>query len=71
MPSKFVDELPIFHEEQEIAQRYFFGYLTIRDKAEKDSELLAVINLNPWFWITVEHSLLVAMFSVGAHLRSR
>jgi hypothetical protein len=62
MPNDFVSELHIFHEEQDIAQRYFFGYLTIRDKAAKDSELLSVIRLNPWFWITVEHGLLLAMF---------
>jgi hypothetical protein len=62
MPSRFLSELTIFHEEQAIAQRYFFGYLTIRGKAAKDKELLDVINLNPWFWITVDHSLLLATF---------
>jgi len=62
MPRSFVGELTIFHEEQAIAQRYFFGYLTIRNKAAEDSELLGVINLNPWFWITVDHSLLLATF---------
>jgi hypothetical protein len=62
MPTDFVSELTIFHEEQAIAQRYFFGYLTIRNKAAEDSELLGVINLNPWFWITVDHSLLLATF---------
>jgi AbiU2 len=62
MPRSFVGELTIFHEEQAIAQRYFFGYLTIRNKAAEDSELLGVINLNSWFWITVDHSLLLATF---------
>ena len=62
MPGKFISELTIFHEEQAIAQRYFFGYLTIRDKAAGDKELLGVINRNPWFWITVDHSLLLATF---------
>lgn len=62
MPSRFLSELAIFHEEQAIAQRYFFGYLTIRDKAAEDKELLGVINRNPWFWITVDHSLLLGTF---------
>jgi hypothetical protein len=59
-PTDFVSELTIFHEEQAIAQRCFFGYLAIRDKAAKDNELLGVINLNPWFWTTVYYSLLLA-----------
>jgi hypothetical protein len=50
MPSRFLSELTIFHEEQAIAQRYFFGYLTIRNKAAEDKELLGAINRNPWFW---------------------
>jgi hypothetical protein len=61
-PTDFVSELTIFHEEQAIAQRCFFGYLAIRDKAAKDNELLGVINLNPWFWTTVYYSLLLATF---------
>jgi hypothetical protein len=62
MPNKFLDELAIFHDEQSMAQRYFFGYLTIRSRAAKDSKLRGVIRSNPWFWITVDHSLLQATF---------
>jgi AbiU2 len=62
MPSTFSSELAIFHEEQEIAQRYFFGYLAIREKAAEDKELLGVINRNPRFWTTVDHGLVLAMF---------
>jgi hypothetical protein len=62
MPNRFLSELTIFYEERAIAQRYFFGYLTIRNKAAEDKKLLGVINQNPWFWITVEHSLLLATF---------
>jgi ribosomal protein S16 len=45
-----------------LAQRYFFCYLTIRNKAAEDKELLAVIKSNPWFLTTVDHSLLLATF---------
>jgi DNA-binding CsgD family transcriptional regulator len=62
VPGDFFRELTIFHEEQAIAQRYFFSYLTIRDKAVEDKELLAVIKSNPWFLTTVDHSLLLATF---------
>ena len=62
MPSRFSSELSIFHEEQEIAQRYFIGCLAIRDKAAEDKELLGVINRNPWFWTTVDHGLVLATF---------
>ena len=44
MPSKFIRELTIFHEEQAIAQRCFFGYLAIRNKALEDKSC--------WGWST-------------------
>jgi hypothetical protein len=66
MSSKFLNELTIFHEEQAIAQRCFFGYLAIRDKASEDKELLGFIKSNPWFWSTVDYSLLLgALLGLG------
>jgi hypothetical protein len=62
MSGDFVRELEIFRTEQEVAQQYFFGYLAIRKKAEEDRELLGVVNLYPWFWVTVDHSLLLGTF---------
>ncbi|MGO9060275.1 MAG: hypothetical protein ACLQU2_23270 [Candidatus Binataceae bacterium] len=62
MANKFADELKIFQEEEAAAQQYFYAYLTVAEMAERDSELLQLIHLHPWFWFSVHHAMLVATF---------
>jgi hypothetical protein len=62
MANKFADELKIFQEEEAAAQQYFYAYLTVAEGAKRDSELLQLIHLHPWFWISVHHAMLVATF---------
>ena len=62
MTKKFVDELEIFQVEEAAAQQYFFGYLTITQKAAEDGEFLSLIHLYPWFWVTAHHAMFMATF---------
>jgi hypothetical protein len=62
MTSNFVDELKIFHTEEAAAQQYFYAYLTVGEMAKENKELLQLIQLHPWFFVSAHHAMLVAMF---------
>jgi hypothetical protein len=58
----FVDELELFRTEEEVAQQYFFCYLSIRTLAAAEPEVLKTINATPLFWITTHHAMLLSAF---------
>jgi hypothetical protein len=58
----FVDELELFRTEEEVAQQYFFCYLSVRTLAAAEPEVLKTINATPLFWITTHHAMLLAAF---------
>lgn len=58
----FVDELELFRTEEEVAQQYFFCYLSIRTLAAAESEVLKTINATPLFWIRTHHAMLLSAF---------
>jgi ABC-type transport system involved in cytochrome c biogenesis permease component len=60
--TEFEIELEIFRREEESAQQFFFAYLSVRAAALSDPNVLRTINLNPLFWITAHHSMLLAAF---------
>jgi ACT domain-containing protein len=60
--TEFEKELEIFRTEEETAQQYFFSYLSIRDLAGKNDDVLNVINTTPLFWVTVHHAMLLSAF---------
>jgi hypothetical protein len=55
-------ELEIFRTEEETAQQYFFSYLSIRDLAGKNTDVLNMMNSTPLFWITTHHAMLLSTF---------
>ena len=59
--TEFEKELEIFRTEEETAQQYFFSYLSIRDLAGKNDDVLKVINTAPLFWVTVHHAMLFSL----------
>jgi hypothetical protein len=64
--TEFENELEIFRTEEETAQQYFFSYLSIRDLAGKNDDVLNVINTTQLFWVTVHHAtLLSALVALG------
>jgi AbiU2 len=58
----FVDELELFRTEEEVAQQYFFCYLSVRTMAAAKPEVLKTINDTPLFWITTHHAMLLSAF---------
>ncbi len=58
----FVDELELFRTEEEVAQQYFFCYLSVRTLAAAEPEVLKTINATPLFWITTHHAMLLSAF---------
>jgi hypothetical protein len=58
----FVDELELFRTEEEVAQQYFFCYLSVRTLAAAQAEVLKTINDTPLFWITTHHAMLLSAF---------
>jgi HEPN superfamily AbiU2-like protein len=58
----FERELEIFRTEEEVAQQYFFAYLSVRSMAAADREVLQIMNVNPLFWITAHHAMLLSAF---------
>jgi hypothetical protein len=57
--NSFEHELAIFSTEEEIAQQYFFSYLSIRSG---DIHVIRAMNTNSLFWITTRDALLLAAF---------
>jgi hypothetical protein len=58
----FVDELELFRTEEEVAQQYFFCYLSVRTLAAAEPEVLKAMNATPLFWITTHHAMLLSAF---------
>jgi hypothetical protein len=58
----FERELEIFRAEEETAQQYFFSYLSVRNLAGTNAEVLSTMNATPLFWITTHHAMLLATF---------
>ena len=57
-----LDELENFRMEQEAAQQYFFGYLSLQLIPSSNPEVLAKLNDTPGFWITARYALLLSAF---------
>jgi hypothetical protein len=60
--TKFERELEIFRTEEEVAQQYFFAYLSVRSIAAADGSILKMMNVNPLFWVTTHHAMLLSAF---------
>jgi hypothetical protein len=58
----FEKELEIFRTEEEVAQQYFFAYLSVRSLAARNEHVLEAMNDTPLFWITTHHAMLLAAF---------
>lgn len=58
----FEQELEIFRKEEETAQQHFFAYLSVREHAASNIEVLRAMNTTPLFWLTTHHALLVSAF---------
>jgi hypothetical protein len=58
----FEQELEIFRKEEEAAQQQFFAYLSVRELAASDTEVLRAMNTTPLFWLTTHHAMLVSAF---------
>jgi hypothetical protein len=60
----FEHELEIFRTEEETAQQCFFCYLSIRDLAGRDADVIRIMNVTPLFWVTAHHTMLLATFVI-------
>ena len=58
----FEQELEVFRKEEEISQQQFFAYLSVRELAASDTEVLRAMNTTPLFWLTTHHAMLVSAF---------
>lgn len=58
----FEEELEVFRTEEEVAQQYFFAYLSVRSLAASSKDVLANMNTTALFWRTTHHAMLVAAF---------
>src|SRR5450759_4349478 len=58
----FEDELEIFRTEEEVAQQYFFCYLSVRNISAANGDVLKMMNTTPLFWITTHNAMLLAAF---------
>jgi AbiU2 len=58
----FENELEIFRTEEQIAQQYFFAYLSVRSLIARNEDVLRMINKAPLFWATCHHAMLLAAF---------
>jgi hypothetical protein len=57
-------ELEMFRTEEEGAQQYFFGYLSLQLVPGKNPDVLAKMNETSTFWITTRYALLMSAFVV-------
>jgi hypothetical protein len=60
--TSFERELEIFRTEEEVAQQYFFAYLSVRGLAAANSDVLKMMNTTPLFWATTHHAMLLSAF---------
>jgi hypothetical protein len=60
----FVDELEVFRREEESAQQYFFGFLSLQLVPHANPDVLRKMNETPAFWITTRYALLMSAFMV-------
>ena len=56
----FVDELEVFRREEESAQQYFFGFLSLRLVPHANPDVLRKMNETPAFWITTRYAPLMS-----------
>ncbi|QIP02990.1 hypothetical protein [Bradyrhizobium symbiodeficiens] len=59
-----LEELDIFGNEQDAAQRYFFGYLSMHRIPAANPDVLRRMNDDSTFWITTRNALLTSTFVV-------
>jgi hypothetical protein len=60
----FLEELEIFGNEQDSAQRYFFGYLSMHRIPAANPDVMRRMNDDSMFWITTRDALLTSTFVV-------
>jgi hypothetical protein len=63
-PSTFEHELEMFRTEEESAQQYFFGFLSLQLIPYKNQDVLRQMNDTSTFWITTRYALLMSAFVV-------
>ncbi|MGY4499390.1 hypothetical protein ACVWYH_003321 [Bradyrhizobium sp. GM24.11] len=63
-PTPFIDELEVFRGEQESAQQYFFGFLSLQLVPHANPDVLRRMNETPAFWIATRYALLMSAFVV-------
>jgi hypothetical protein len=64
LPTPFVDELEVFRTEEESAQQYFFGFLSLQRVPHANPDVLRKMNETPAFWITTRYAMLMSAFVV-------
>jgi AbiU2 len=62
--SPFEHELEVFRTEEESAQQYFFGFLSLQLIPHKNADVLRQMNETSMFWITTRYALLMSAFVV-------
>jgi len=60
----FEHELEMFRTEEESAQQYFFGFLSLQLIPYKNPDVLQQMNETSMFWITTRYALLLSAFVV-------
>jgi hypothetical protein len=63
-PSNFEHELEMFRTEEESAQQYFFGFLSLQLIPYKNLDVLRQMNETSTFWTTTRYALLMSAFVV-------
>jgi AbiU2 len=58
----FEQELEIFRTEEETAQQHFFAYLSVREFAVSNHDVVKAMNTTPLFWLTTHHAMLLSAF---------
>jgi AbiU2 len=64
----FEQELEVFRTEEEAAQQFFFAYLSVKNLAATDGNVLANMNNTPLFWRTTHHAMVLAAFVALARI---
>lgn len=64
VPSLLEHELEMFRTEEESAQQYFFGFLSLQLIPYKNPNVLREMNETSMFWITTRYALLMSAFVV-------
>jgi hypothetical protein len=62
--STFEHELEMFRSEEESAQQYFFGFLSLQLIPYRNPDVLRQMNETSTFWITTRYALLMSAFVV-------